>query len=125
MLNGLRNTLLFMACSLMLLHNFTPHLHQSEIGIDGPVVKLNAAVKSGLLQEVFQVDLGCNHLEEASKSKFNVDLSNTVTIDFILAESITPVNNEINGTQVVISPDISTSPPFLNFSSLRAPPLGT
>jgi hypothetical protein len=124
MLNGLRNTLLFMACSLMLLHNFTPHLHQSEIGIDGPVVKLNAAIKSGLLQEVFQVDLGCNHLEEASKSKFNIDLNNSVIIDFILTESISFVNHEVRGTRIVIRQDISSSPPFLNFSSLRAPPLG-
>ncbi|HMP98367.1 MAG TPA: hypothetical protein PKC24_01210, partial [Cyclobacteriaceae bacterium] len=71
MFRSVKLALLTLACSLMLLHNLTPHIHHSGLITDEFEIKRIAPNKAGLLQEIFQLDLGCNHLEEASQSKFD------------------------------------------------------
>ena len=123
MLKSIRDTLLLLACSLLLLHNFTPHIHQSEQGVKGPVVKLSVAKKVGLLQDVFQIDLGCNHLEEANQSKFDYTPENTTFNYFIptLPQELTILKIASDFELIQISKE--SNPSIYPYQSLRAPPL--
>ncbi len=125
MLTGLKNGILVLACSLLMLHNFTPHTHHAGPEDDGLFMKNSIPQRTGLLQKVFQVDLGCNHLEEASQTKFNYHLSSAIDQ---LTYSVAIIPQKIAFTSSLTSEAFADllilSPPqdYHLFQSLRAPP---
>ncbi|MDZ7845670.1 MAG: hypothetical protein U5L96_02190 [Owenweeksia sp.] len=61
----LRNTSLFLALSLMMLHNIVPHQHHSDLDTDQHCLASDHQQDDllDLLSDLFHVDLGGDHLE--------------------------------------------------------------
>lgn len=125
MLKWLRIWMMMTACTIVLLHNFTPHIHHSGLTEDGIDVKVSSPQRAGLLQEIFQLDLGCNHLEEANQSKFNYYLENTLSQELyiecylttIILEAYPEQESEVIVLNTQVTPQQNTTS-----VSLRAPP---
>ena len=105
---------------MLLLHSVTPHHHKSAI--ERLSVAQQHQCPSNLLSDIFQFDLGSNHLEEFEVSDFRPDLNADLIVlsinqlDFELVE----INSEKPSFQEVSLP---TNHQYLVAAhTLRAPP---
>lgn len=115
------HVVLLLPVMLMLLHAVTPHHHDGQ---DAPLLfSASHQCPSGFLNDLFNVDLGENHLEEYQTSRYEANLS--VDFYWVAWTIFTPVTlqDQPDSDRTFVDASVSLRQLFLSSSkSLRAPP---